>query len=46
MRDFSWYYFFKTGQIDAYLLIKACEAVTITKEGEDDSSDLSCYIEK
>ncbi|WP_339063720.1 YqzL family protein [Tepidibacillus marianensis] len=25
MKDFSWSYFCKTGQIDAYLLFKECE---------------------
>lgn len=46
MRDFSWNYFFNTGQIDAYLLIKEFEAAMNTKECEGDSSNLSCYIEK
>lgn len=32
MKDFSWNYFFNTGKIDAYLLVKEFEAVVQLKK--------------
>ncbi|WP_018131830.1 YqzL family protein [Effusibacillus pohliae] len=39
MRDFSWRYFCATGEIDAYLLYKACETVGSHNEVSATSSE-------
>ncbi|WP_084024208.1 YqzL family protein [Vulcanibacillus modesticaldus] len=35
MKDFSWKYFYNTGQIDAYLLFKDVESIQQDKELSD-----------
>ncbi|GGJ09244.1 hypothetical protein GCM10010885_17900 [Alicyclobacillus cellulosilyticus] len=39
MRDFSWRYFTLTGDIDAYLLYKAHERLTMKQADAEEESD-------
>jgi len=44
MKNFSWSYFCKTGQIDAYLLYKECDGngnfITSRSEVEDEEEEV------
>ncbi len=45
MRDFSWRYFESTGEIDAYLLYKACQSLNRESFGEAAEQRLEYELE-
>ncbi|MFV9511033.1 YqzL family protein [Tepidibacillus sp. LV47] len=46
MKDFSWNYFLKTGQIDAYLLYKECQMKQDLLQSEAEVQELLSYTKK
>ncbi|WP_158735066.1 YqzL family protein [Alteribacillus sp. YIM 98480] len=44
-RDFSWKYFFMTGNINAYLLTKELEQANFSEENEDQLSFMEDEME-